>query len=600
MNFKHKIKPSFTTITIIGLMVLFLYSDYHYKWKEEKWKSTVFSDAAQYYRYLPTILIDHKIDTKEENPTAIKYYIGTSLFYLPFFYCAYAISAISHLPIDGYSLYFMIFVSIGTLFYLLLGFFYFAKFLKFYKIKPWVSSLMLLAMSMSTIAYYTVLSPGWSHIVGFFLVCLLLYHVKKLYHNYNKTSIFVIIVSLSFLFFVRPSVVLIVTLFPFLADNFQSFRNTSARVLKEWKTILISVLVALIPAICQLLLYKVSTGEYLVWSYKSEGFDFLNPHIFNELFSYSKGLLFYSPICLFSLFGLIKLYQLNKYQFFGTVLYLIINVYVISSWWCWNYGATFGTRAFIEMFPVFFFLITLLLSFKNNAIKALSVSLILLFSSYSIFQIYQNENKILDNDFRTDAKGYWSTFLKTEGYSGKDYRYPVDERKENIIKHLVLFNDVEKVDSSWINNNTRTTEKAHSGVFSSKVKKDTPYSIGVFKKIQDIPYTRNVLIRVSGWFYIAKKGSHAFMALCFSNNGSSFCFNSCDLDLYMNNYGVWEYKTFELYMPKFTVKEENKTGNQFETYLFNDSDVDCYVDDLKLEFIQFKNMERVLDNSWDI
>ena len=71
------------------------------------------------------------------------------------------------------------------------------------------------------------------------------------------------------------------------------------------------------------------------------------------------------------------------------------------------------------------------------------------------------------------------------------------------------------------------------------------------------------------------------------------------LDIYMDNYGQWENKVFELYMPKFSSLQEKEIGNQIEFYQYNNSDVDCYVDDLKIEFIEFKKLDRLLDIDWE-
>jgi hypothetical protein len=588
-------------ITLIFLSILFLTSDYQFKWKNDQWKTTIYSDAAQYYRYLPMVFINHKLDSKSDNPTVIKYYVGTSIFYLPFFSLAYLSSMIFHYPIDGYSFFFQIFISIGTLFYLIFGLYYFSKFLKFYNFKNWIICTILIALSLSTIAYYTVLSPGWSHVVAFALISLLLYHFNKIYKNFNKKSLFTIITVLSFLFFVRPSDIIIMILIPFFATTWSEFIELIKKSLKERVTVLIALTISTIPLICQLAIYKVYSGEFIIWSYKGEGFNFLHPELFNVLFSYSKGLFVYTPICLLSLFGLLILYKRSRYQFYGVLLYLILNVYVISSWWCWNYGCSFGTRAFIEHYPIFFLLLALLLSYNKTGIRLITITLIILFSALNIFQMYQANQGFLDLDFKTDAKGFWSVFLRTDkGYSGKYYRYQIDETSNNTLKHITYFNDLESVDTNWINSEIRTSDKSHSGLYSSRVNNKANYSIGIRKKMELIPYTRNSIIGVSGWFNISKKGSDSFFALSFANNGVSFCFNTFNMDLYMETFGKWEYKVFEIYMPKFTETVEKQKDNVFECYLFNNSNIDCYVDDLKIEFLEFKKMERILDNSWDL
>lgn len=345
--------PVSLTILLIGMILLF--SDYHFRWKEEQWKYAVHTDAADYYRYLPMVFIDHEFDSQEENPQVVKYFVGTAICYLPFFTLAYYSSSVAGIPADGYTVLFPVLISIGTLFYLLLGLSYLSKFLRFYGLKDWIICVVLVAMAFGTMAFhYTVMAPGWSHIVAFGLVCYLLYHCKKLLVSFHSKSIAAVIAVGSLLFFVRPTDVLIVLIVPFLAADSEEFLKTLKRVFTCKKAIAAGVLLAMIPAVCQLIVYRWRTGEFLIWSYTKEGFNFARPEIANVLFSYAKGLFVYTPVCLLALAGLIVLYRRNRYQFWGALLYMSVNIYVISSWWCWNYGASYGTRAFIEHLPGIF------------------------------------------------------------------------------------------------------------------------------------------------------------------------------------------------------------------------------------------------------
>ncbi len=588
-------KKSSLSITLAFICLTILFADYNYRWKGEQWKYAVNTDAYYYYRYLPSVFINHHIDSDAENPRSVKYFIGTSIFEFPFFTAAYFLSYLFHLPLDGYSILFPIFISIATLFYLLWGLYFFGNFLKFYSFPDWLISVVILALGFSTnIFHYTVIAPGWCHIIAFGLVCFILYHIKKLYINFNNKSLLLTIVATSFLFFVRPTDVLILLIAPFLAFDRINLKETINKITAEKKTIFIAIIISLIPMICQLAIYKVHTGHFFIWSYSKEGFNFLKPEIKNVLFSYSKGLFIYTPICFLSLFGLINIYKINRFQFFGFVIYLFINIYVISSWWCWNYSYSFGARAFVEHFPIFFFLLAYLLNVNKFVLKVSLILIMIFFGYLNIFQTFQAEKGILDKDFKTDSKGYWNVFLRNDkGYSGKYFRYPVDESIGNIISRTKYFYDMEQIEA------TITNEKSHSGNYSSKVNKSANFSKGLIKKLSEVPYNKNVLIRVSGWFYITSKASNSFFAISFTDKGKAINYNTFPLDIYMDNYGQWENKVFELYMPKFSSLQEKEIGNQIEFYQYNNSDVDCYVDDLKIEFIEFKKLDRLLDIDWE-
>lgn len=587
------------SVTLILLTIVLLFCEYNFRWKNDQWRYAVHTDAADYYRYLPTVFITHHFDEQVANP--IKYFVGTAIMYSPFFAIACLASFIFGLPVDGFSLFFPVLISLGTLFYLILGLHYLSKFLKHYIAREWVIALLLVCIAFSTTAYYyTINAPGWAHIVAFALVSCLLFHLKKITTDVNSKSIFLLIAGTSFLFFVRPTDIIILLIAPFLSGSFTAFKDVLLQVFKFKRAIIIGFGLASIPLICQLGIYKAYSGEFFVWSYTKEGFDFLHPEITKELFSYAKGFFIYTPICFLSLFGLFQLFKTNRFLFVGICIYLALNVYVISSWWCWNYGYSYGPRAFIEHYPLFFLLLGLLLDVKSKAQKVLVLSCIAIFTFLNLFQTYQTLNGILDQDFKTDKQGYWDVFLRMDkGYSGKFYRFPVNEQKENIVKRVIFSSDLETKDSTWLNPNSQVSDRAHSGALSSKVNKNNWYSSGIRKYLKDVPYTKNVLIRVTAWFYVPQKGSNSYFAFSFVNNGKAVNYSPFALDGYTSHFGEWEQHVFELPMPKFSSKVEQDTSTQVEFYYFNNSDLDCYIDDLNIEFIEFKQMNRVLDLSWE-
>lgn len=545
------------------------------------------------------ILINQKLDDFSESPEVVKYYIGTAVMFLPFFGAASLYSYIFNYPVDGYSLPFPVFISLGTLFYLLLGLYFLSRFLRFWQLPEWIICTVLITVSLGTVGYYTVIAPGWSHIPAFFLVSLILFQIMKLYANFNSKSLIILIASSSFLFFVRPTDIMVLILFPFFGGNWKNFMELMKTIFLRPGAILIGVIIALIPLACQLAIYKVSTGNFIIWSYKSEGFDFLNPQIFNVLFSYSKGLFVYTPLSLIALFGLIPLFRRYRFLCAGIILYLAVNIWMLSSWWCWNYGCTFGTRAFIALYPIFFLLLAFLLRL-NVIIRALTIVLIAFFSFVSVFQMVQAEKGILDLDFKTEKKGFWHTFLRLDrGYSGQWFLYLTDETPQNVLNKVTYFNDLEQVDTTWLNNQNISKNEAYSGQYSSCVSQDQWYSIGKKINWESVPYDKNVLIRVTAWYLIPVKGSKAYFSVHFTAGETSLFFNAFDLDSYTEKFGQWEKNVFELYMPKLSPNDEKIPGKQISFFLFNNSPIKCYIDDIRIELIHFRNMDRLLDRSWE-
>ncbi|HLG35197.1 MAG TPA: hypothetical protein VI757_09980, partial [Bacteroidia bacterium] len=331
MFFLQKLKSPIA-LTLIFVFAAILISDYHFRWKDEQWKYVLYSDAGDYYAYLPMVFITHDYDLSQRAlGVPVKHYIGTAIFHAPFFGAAYLFSKLFGFPDDGFSLPFQVSVSLASLFYLLAGLFFLRKFLKLYSIPESLIAIILIASVITTCTYYyAVIAPGWSHTISFMLVSLLLYHSKKLYTMFNRWSLFVIPVALSFLFWTRPTDTVIVLLLPFIAGDKKVFSNTVKKILNEKKILFLALLTAILPAACQLITYKLQTGSFIIWSYgNQEKFDFTNPEIFNVLFSYTKGLFVYTPVCFLALFGLIPFMKKYRAETIGIILFSVIHIWII-------------------------------------------------------------------------------------------------------------------------------------------------------------------------------------------------------------------------------------------------------------------------------
>ncbi len=125
-------------------------------------------------------------------------------------------------------------------------------------------------------------------------------------------------------------------------------------LLENWKKTSISVLFFIIAGIPQLAYWKYITGYFLYYSYEKEGFNFKHPRIIDGVFSYANGWLAYSPIMAFSLIGLYFLNKNTKLKL-AILVFLPIHIYVIYSWWCWNYINGIGSRPMVETYPLLAF-----------------------------------------------------------------------------------------------------------------------------------------------------------------------------------------------------------------------------------------------------
>jgi hypothetical protein len=116
---------------------------------------------------------------------------------------------------------------------------------------------------------------------------------------------------------------------------------------------LVTAAVTILLVLPQLALYKAATGHWIVSSYGDLGFTFLNPHFTGVLISPRKGLFFWAPILLLALPGLFLLPQRLRDVAAPLAIALIVDTYLIASWWDWQFGGSFGHRAFVDVYPAF-------------------------------------------------------------------------------------------------------------------------------------------------------------------------------------------------------------------------------------------------------
>lgn len=421
------------TIAVIILIVTVVTSNLN--WGKDNWKGIIESDAKGYYAYLPAVFIYNDLnfnffDSIEKkkyynpnwyydyrmganNQTINKYYCGTALVELPFFLVAHFSSYISNYETDGYSKLYPILISIAALFYLFLGLFYLHLILDFYKIKePQKSVILITSVFGTNLFYYVVGEPGMSHVYSFAFITMFIYYGKQYFNSFEPKYILRIGFVLGVIILIRPINGLIVFLLPFLAADVITLKRGFRSLLIKKMHLLCGVVIFIALLSIQFIYYKLATGNFIVYSYGTEVFNFFKPHILEILFSYKKGLFLYTPIFLISLTGTYYLWKQSTFQFYTVVAFLFLITYVFSSWWMWYYGGSFSSRVFVEYIAVF--MILLAIAFNNIESKLvrryftmLTVFLILLCQ----LQTYQYRYYVIHWSDMTKEK-YWNSYLE--------------------------------------------------------------------------------------------------------------------------------------------------------------------------------------------
>ncbi len=164
----------------------------------------------------------------------------------------------------------------------------------------------------------------------------------------------------------------------------------------------------------------MQTGNWFVWSYGEEGFYWSNPQIVEVLFGFRKGWLVYTPLIVLGLFALPLIYKKNKEQFISLTFFLVVLIYIVSSWWNWFYGSSFGQRSFVDFYAIIAFLLAILLDsiYEKKLLSIFTKTLIIGFVALNLFQSFQYKENIISSWDMT-AKKYFATFGVTEPHQVK-------------------------------------------------------------------------------------------------------------------------------------------------------------------------------------
>lgn len=423
-----------TRLALPFIMLTCIWVSSNLQWGGNRWKNIIEADAKGYYAYLPAVFIYHDLNfgfydsierkyadqyTRYEYRTAHngkiinKYFAGTALAQLPFFLAAHLVTKISGQPADGYSYFYPIMINIGSLVFLLLGLVYVRNFLRSYKVNDSVIAFLLAALVFGTnLFYYAVCEPGLSHVYSFALISMFTYRARKFFITHHKKEIIYCSLLLGIITFIRPVNAVIVLALPFLADSKERFAEGIRAALKERTVFLLSVLALLFIACFQFIIYKVQCGNFFVYSYGEERFNWLHPRPLDFLFSYKKGFFIYTPLTFFAIIGMFYLWRNNRFALYAFLFFSLALIYVLSAWWNWWYGGSFSSRVMIDFYVFAALLLGLAYKLLENKIKAsVLTAVIVLAVVLCQLQTYQYRYRLIHWENMT-AEKYWDIFLK--------------------------------------------------------------------------------------------------------------------------------------------------------------------------------------------
>ena len=422
-NFKK-----YGSVAILALMSLILLwqNIENAPWKKQR---IIRSDVSIYYTYLPATIINndpffelkdtlnsgkYRVRTSEIGRNSVKMSMGVAFMDLPFFYVGhlYALSSDKY-EADGYSEPYHLAISISSAFYTIMGFIFLWLVLK-RTFTELASLLTVILIVFGTNLYlYSVYETGMSHPITFFLLSALLYLVQNWLNRKRIWKSFLIGILLGLIVLVRPiNILFILPIIILLKNRHLSWVAYFKTLFLPFSYVIPVLLGGILIILPQLIFWKFQTGSILSYSYGKEGFFWMNPHVWEVLFSFRKGWFIYTPLMFFALFGMVRLFKIQRMYFWAIIIFLPIFFYVTFSWWCWWYGGSFGARTLIDILPFMAIPLAALIDWMLGSKWRYALLLIpFLLMRVNLFQSWQYAKGILHFDSMT-WEGYKTIFFK--------------------------------------------------------------------------------------------------------------------------------------------------------------------------------------------
>lgn len=332
------------------------------------------SDGEGYYSYLPAFFLEGDLTFNKTmegyysdgkccpsvfyQPTTgnylQKYPIGVAILMIPFFILGHGTSVVMDQELNGYTSYYQIFASLSGAIYGLLGLLFLWHLLSKYFSQKVVLATSICILFATNLYHYFTYDSIFSHAYSFFLFAAFLYWTESYYQKQFWWKALVLGFLGGLIILVRQTnLIFLVFLVLYGVTTFDSLQARWLFFWKQRRDIIIFTVTTTALVSMQLGMWLLATGRPLAFSYEGEYFNWLQPNFLDVLFSVRKGLFFWTPILLFTIPGFYFLYKKIPVFFWPSVIYLFLQTYIISAWWAWYYGGSFGHRGYTESLVIF-------------------------------------------------------------------------------------------------------------------------------------------------------------------------------------------------------------------------------------------------------
>ena len=327
--------------------------------------------------------------------------IGVAIMQAPMFGVAHALTRWTNLSADGFTLYYQHGAGLSGLLWSVAGLVVLRRVLRRHFSDEVTAATLLTILLGTNLYHYATFDSSFSHPYSFFLFAAFL-DLTETWHAHPRRSTSILLgVVAGLILLTRHTNVLFLLVFPLYGVwSAETLRARLAVIRREARLAAVIGMVAALVVSPQLAIYYQATGSPIISSYGSLGFNFRSPRIVGVLFSVQKGLFFWSPLLLpacAALFGLARSNHSARAFVLPAVLFLVANTYVVASWWDWQFGGSFGHRAFVDALPIFAIGLAAFFEWsgRNPARRPVVASVVVIAIALNLFQMLQYWNGVL-------------------------------------------------------------------------------------------------------------------------------------------------------------------------------------------------------------
>lgn len=575
-------------IFIVSYLSLIKLAESFNKWEFGMWQSEIYADKSGYYIYLPATFIHgyykdaypENIDSQlggfhfSDGKVITKYTCGVAILTSPFFLISHTATKLSGAKAEGFSTDYLSFTYYSSVFYLMLGMLALFLFLRRrFSVVPSIITIILLTFG-TNLYYYTFYDPYMSHVYSFAMFAILIYLTDQFWINKKRLTLIILAIVSGFIILLRPSNIIFLSVILFL--DLSSFKLLKERFLVLISPINLSLFAvfSFLVLLPQMIYWKFISGNFIFYSYKGEGFtNWKQPNIIEVLFSPNNGLIPYTPAFIIIIIGIIVMIARKKANRWMVVALFLIHLYIVSSWWVFNYGCSFGQRSFVEFLAITSIPLAGLFKINLKPFNIAWLISLLLFSSYFIlFNL-----RVSDTYIRCFTGSDWDWKL----YKRHLLRAEIMPLPKNIFSWKNNFEDPKQ--TNFTGSPIVKSDHASSGEFVNALNDSHRGGGGFQIQLEDIEAGDIYKVNATLKCFIDTPVKNATMICQITKNDSSIYFSSIRQDqkqkLPLNK---WSTLKTDFILP-FVIPE-----GKMSIYLFLNDGQDMLIDDFSVKIYSEK------------